>query len=143
MLGAFNPLKDVLGPDSYIDAKVSRQFSVAVGMVDALAGDGRLGQIVIIHLGNNGTVRGSDMDHILTVLKDVPRVVIVNVHVPRSWQDPNNATLAEHAAQFPNVRMVDWSTNANAHPEFFYSDNIHLKPPGAAFYAQLIAQAIA
>ena len=56
MLGAAPQLKDVLGPDSYVDAHVGRQFKEAASMVDWFAANGKLGQVVIVHLGNNGTV---------------------------------------------------------------------------------------
>ena len=31
----------------------------------------------------------------------------------------------------------------SAHPEFFYDDQIHLRPEGAAAYGTLVAQALA
>ena len=39
------------------------------------------------------------------------RVVLVNVHVPRPWEAPNNDVLAACAARHGAV-IVDWHTNA-------------------------------
>ena len=38
-----------------------------------------------------------------------------------------------------NAVLVDWHAYASEHPEFFWDDEIHLRPEGAQAYAQLIA----
>ena len=54
MLGAAPQLKTALGPDSYVDAHVGRQFKEAVAMIDSYASTGKLGHVVVVHLGNSG-----------------------------------------------------------------------------------------
>jgi hypothetical protein len=142
MLGAAPQLKDTLGTDSYIDAKVGRQFKEAVTLAQWLRDQGKLGNVVIVHLGNNGTVSDDTIEDLLNTLKAVPRVILVNVRVTKPWQDSVNAALAAHAATHPNVTFVDWLTASAPHPDYFYSDGTHLRPEGAVFYAATIKQAI-
>jgi len=49
-----------------------------------------------------------------------------------------NKTLEALVAEFPNARVCDWKTAADLHPEYFYSDQTHLRPDGAQFYAAMI-----
>jgi hypothetical protein len=138
MLGAAPQLKDVLGPDSYIDAHVGRQFKEATSMIDWFAANGKLGQVVVVHLGNNGTVSADTVDDVLDRLGNVPKVIVVNVRVNREWQDSVDATLAARVPAHPNAVLLDWFAASDGHPEYFYDDGTHLRPAGAAQYAALI-----
>ena len=42
---------------------------------------------------------------------------------------------------YRNVRLVDWYSASQDHPELFAGDGYHLTPDGSAFYATLIADA--
>jgi hypothetical protein len=142
MLGAAPQLKDVLGADSYVDAHVGRQFKEATSMIDWFAANGKLGQVVIVHLGNNGTVSADTVDDVLDRLGTVPKVVVVNVRVDREWQDSVDATLAARVPAHPNAVLVDWYAASDGHPEYFYDDGTHLRPAGAAQYAALIKSVV-
>ena len=142
MLGAAPQLKDALGPDSYVDAHVGRQFKEAVSMVDWFAANGKLGNAVVIHLGNNGTVSADTVDGVLDRLGNVPKVVVVNVRVDREWQDSVDATLAARVAAHPNAVLLDWFAASDGHPEYFYDDGTHLRPAGATAYATMIRSAL-
>ena len=48
-----------------------------------------------------------------------------------------NDTLAAGVKKYKNAVLLDWHGYGGAHPEFFYDDGIHLRPEGAAAYAQL------
>lgn len=139
MLGARAALIQRLG-DVYVDTQKSRQFGTALDIVRALRQQGRLGDIVVIHMGTNGVITSAQVDALMDVLKDRRKVVFLNLKVPRGWEGPDNDTLAAAVARHPNAVLVDWHTLGGAHPELFYQDGIHLKPEGARFYADLIAQ---
>ena len=79
----------------------------------------------------------------MEVLADVPRVVFINVKVPRASEAPNNAMIADGVQRYPNTVMVDWHSVGIEQPDFFWDDGIHLRPEGAATYAALIAAQIA
>jgi lysophospholipase L1-like esterase len=75
-------------------------------------------------------------------LKDVRRVVVLNLKVPRRWESLNNNMLASSIKSYPNAILVDWQRLSNERPKLFWKDGIHLRPEGARFYANLIAQTL-
>jgi peptidoglycan/LPS O-acetylase OafA/YrhL len=125
-------------PDASIDAVVGRQFKELLAEATMLRDTGKLGQEVILQLGNNGPVTGSQFDDIMEVLKGARRVVVVNDKVPRPWEGPNNATLADGVGRWPNAVLVDWHKQGSAHPELFGDDGTHMGPAGVSIYVELI-----
>jgi hypothetical protein len=138
MLGAAPWLSEAI-PNAEIDAAVSRQVSEGIAVLEARHAAGTLGDLVIVHLGTNGSFTSGQFDRIMEVLSGVQRVVFVNLRVPRDWEAGDNAIIAEGVQRHPNAVLADWHTVASARPEFFYDDSIHLNPDGATFYSQLIA----
>lgn len=132
-------------PGISVDAAVSRQWSDGVQILQDLKASGQLGAEVIVGLGTNGPITDSDFDAMMQVLNGASRVVFVNLHVDRDWQDPNNAVLARGAARYPNVFVADWATLAAQNPQWFGSDGTHLaiNGPGATALAMLVASTLA
>lgn len=122
-------------PGIEIDAAVSRQWSDGVQILEELKASGQLGAEVIVGLGSNGPVTTDDFDAMMQVLNGASRVVFVNTHVDRPWQDPNNAVLANGATRYPNVVVADWATLAAQNPIWFGSDGTHLPIDGAGAMA--------
>lgn len=140
MLGAAGPLQARLGPNAFIDAKVSRQFAEGVAQARRLRDEGRLGQVVFVHLGSNGPPRASEIDALMEALAGVQHVRFVNVRVNRKWEGPTNQTLADGAARHaPKAQLVDWYAFSAEHRDWFQSDGTHVKGPGAEAYANLLA----
>jgi hypothetical protein len=125
-------------PDAAVDAVVGRQFKELLAEATLLRDTGHLGEEVILQMGNNGPVTGSQFDDIMGVLKGARRVVVVNVKVPRPWEGPNNETLAAGVARWPNSVLVDWHKQGAAHPELFADDGTHMGPTGVAIFVELI-----
>jgi hypothetical protein len=121
---------------------VGRQLPAAVDVLRAARTAGHLGPVVVVHIGTNGYVTRAQFDDMMSVLAGVPRVVVVNDKVPRPWQDPNDDMLAQAAAAYPSVRVVDWRAASAGRPELFWDDDTHLRPEGARFYASLVAAQI-
>jgi hypothetical protein len=142
MLGAAGPLQARLGSTGYIDAKVSRQFAQGVDVVRQLRDQGRLGQVVVVHLGTNGPPRTADIDAMMNVLSAVPHVLFLTVRMPRSWEAQTNQTLGAARDRYPSAAIVDWYAYSDGHRDWFESDGIHLKPPGARAYADLVGSAL-
>ncbi len=136
MLGAAASLQSTIG-NLEVDAAVSRQVSHGIGILSWRRDNGLLGDVVIIHLGNNGYFGSGQMGEIMSILSGVERVVFVTVKVPREWEAPNNGVI-QSAAAFSNVVVVDWQATAAANPDFFWGDQIHLRPFGADSYAGLL-----
>ena len=142
MLGAAGALAaDV--PNLSLDARVGRQMSETLDILRGDRGAGRLGQVVVVHMGTNGFLTRDQFDEMMQILAGVPRVVVLNDKVPRPWQDANDAMLAQAAAAYPSVALVDWRAASTPHPEIFWDDATHLRPQGARFYASLIAARLA
>ena len=115
MLDYQDPLKTSI-PGINVDASVSRQWSEGESILQTLKADGQLGADVIVGLGTNGPITDADFDNMMSILGGASRVVFVNVHVDRPWQDPNNAVLANGATRYPNVVVADWATLAAQNP---------------------------
>jgi hypothetical protein len=144
MLDYQTPLQTAI-PGVSVDASVSRQWSDGVQILQELKASGQLGAEVIVGLGTNGPITDNDFDAMMQVLSGASRVVFVNFHVDRPWQDPNNAVLANGASRYPNVFIADWSTLAAQNPQWFGADGTHLAidGPGATALAMLVASTVA
>jgi lysophospholipase L1-like esterase len=126
-----------------VDAAESRQFSAGVADIEQLKNAGALGQIVIVQLGTNGFIDPGDFDHMMQLLADREKVVLVNAKVSRIWEQQVNDTLAAGAKRYKrNTVLLDWHGYGGAHPEFFYDDGIHLRPEGAQAYARFVAESL-
>jgi peptidoglycan/LPS O-acetylase OafA/YrhL len=142
MLGAVDALQRKVPNLNVIDARGSRQAPEAIGVMQGLRDSGQLGDVVVVHIGNNGYFAPEQFDEMMRVLSGVRKVLVVNVTVPdgKSWV-PNNEVLAEGVRRYPDrALLVDWYAASAGHPEYFW-DGIHLTPQGARAYADLIAAA--
>lgn len=145
MVSAAGALHARLGPSGYIDAKNNRQFADSVAIARTMREERRLSSVMVVHLGNNGPVKGGDIDALMRELAEVPTTLLVNVRVNGPWQDSVNATLADAARRHPAVRLVDWYGASEGHGDWFQSDGTHFKTtsgPGANAYADLISSSI-
>jgi len=143
MLGAADALAGTIGRDrTTVDAAESRQFSAGVDTIQQYKDKGELGDEVVVQLGTNGTVNPDDFERMMQILKSTKRVVIINAKVPRPWEDEVNQVLGDGVKRYKNSVLVDWHTVAGNHPEWFYDDGLHLRPDGAAAYAQLVASKV-
>jgi hypothetical protein len=131
-------------PGVVVQAAVSRQWADGETQVQQDKTDGTLGATVIIALGTNGPVTAADVDSMMSLLHGASRVVLVNVHVDRPWQDPNNAMLADATARSHTVVIADWAALAAQNPGWFGSDGTHLAidGPGADALAALVAHTL-
>jgi len=140
MLGAANVLTQ---RGVTVDAVKSRPYRQALEIANYMKSVNRLGSVVVIHLGTNNTVDEKTLDEIMVPLRDVPLVLFVTVHVPSEVrQNTNNRRINELPARYENVKVLDWYAIATAHPEYLYSDKIHIRPEGQKVYADLMMQAI-
>ena len=122
----------------YVDAVIGRQFDDSLAVAHALRDSGGLGEIVVVHLGNNGPVTEGQFDEMMAVLSVVRRVVVVNVRVPRPWEEHNNNLFAAAVPRFPNAVLVDWNAVGAAHPEAFVDDGVHMTHGGVQLYLDLL-----
>jgi peptidoglycan/LPS O-acetylase OafA/YrhL len=141
MLGAAGKLAE---QGLTVDAVESRQFVDGVEVVQALQTQSRLGDVVVIHLGTNGTISPSTMTQMMDALAGVPQVLLLTVDVDREWTAGNNSLIYDTANTYPNVELLDWAGLSDQCPgDCFAVDGFHLRPDGQAYYAQLINELLA
>ena len=107
MLGAAGQLEKDIPNLTVIDAEVGMQAYTAVEVLDARRAAGELGEVVVVHIGNNGVYTKEEFDQTMQALAGVRRVVFVNVNVPRAWEEPNNKVIAEGVRRYPNAVLAD------------------------------------
>ncbi len=140
MLGAATQLS----ADGFlVDAIESRAFVNGLDTVQQLNEQGRLGDVVVVHLGTNGPIEPSDMTAMMEALAGVPQVLFLTIDVPRDYTAGNNALIYDTVSTYPNAALLDWAGLDDTCPgDCFYSDGFHLRPDGQIYYATLISSAL-
>ncbi len=138
MLGAVEDLYKQF-PNSYFDAKISRSAWVANGILQDLKNRNLLGDPIVINLGANGDCTTACKKAIIETCKDRDLfwLTVTNdkdVHV--------NDKLISLAKEYPNMHIIDWNSISSGHPEYFFSDGIHLTLKGRQVYTKAIYDSI-
>lgn len=142
MVAAAKSLWQTYGEDIDIDARTARPLKDGIKMLQDRRDKNLLGDVVVVHLGSNGPMNAAQMNELLTTLKDVPRVVALNLREPRTWEQTNNAIIKDVASRYPNVVFVDWNALSISQPNLLEGDGIHLKAAGVKVYVEAIYGAI-
>jgi peptidoglycan/LPS O-acetylase OafA/YrhL len=124
-----------------INARVGRQIQELIAAVEEdkpLVGSSP----VVLNVGNNNAVSREDMVKLMELLKNQPKVVVVNTSVSRTWREGNNKIISEVVAGYPNAVLVNWAEIAENHPEFFAPDGVHLIEAGSDVYIASILEAL-
>ena len=129
-------IRSVLGENhsiALINARIGRQ---APELLDVMVHDKAqvAGSTVVFDLGNNNSFTREQVVAIFDVVKDQPKIIVVNTAVPRPWRDSNNALLADVARKYAHVTIIDWNAISQGHPEYFAPDGVHLVPVGVSVY---------
>ena len=123
-------------PIGLINARVGRQ---ATELLEVLTNDKANMSLatIVLNLGNNNKLNEEQVAAIFEVIKDQPRIVVVNTAVPRAWRDDNNALIAQYASLY-GAYLVDWASISQGHSEYFGPDGVHLVPAGVRAYVDAI-----
>ena len=136
MLGAAEELQ---ARGFQVDALKSRQMSDYLPEMAALRDNGTFGSVVVVHLGTNGGFSQATLDQMLTILADVPVVILLTDKADRGWIAGNNEKFRAVPASHPNVSVIDWEVLvAGCEGNCLYDDGIHLTQSGQNYYAGLI-----
>jgi hypothetical protein len=127
-----------MGPALTVDAAIGRQMTDAGALLADLAARGRLGQVVVLHLGNNGPFTAEQIDGVFAAVGPDRTVLLVNVLVPRRWEGEVNDQLAAAAARHPNAVLVDWRSLVTSEAGLTRDDGYHLTANGTERYADLV-----
>ena len=141
MLASAPQLQSAL-PGISIDAKVSRQVSTGLSIVQQLAASGDLRRVVVFALGTNGTFTAGEMHQLLTAIGPHRKLVLVNSYEARPWEAGNNRVIAAAARGHRNVVLANWFETIQHRTNLLYSDEVHPEPPGARLYAHMVKAAV-
>ena len=128
-------------PIALINARVGRQIGELIQVVK----NDRTGlsdSPVIFDLGNNNHLTQEDVRTLFALLQNQPKMIVVDTAVPRSWRDDNNRIIRSVLVDFPQVRLVDWASLSQGHPEYFGPDGVHLSDVGGNVYVGAIIEAL-
>jgi peptidoglycan/LPS O-acetylase OafA/YrhL len=100
------------------------------------------GSNVVMDLGNNDLLTEETVRAIFELVKESPKIVVVNTAVPRPYRDANNELIARLATEYANVKVVDWNAISDGRPEYFAPDGVHLVPTGVSAYVMAIDEAL-
>ena len=138
LLGTVNELYKKF-PNGYFDGKVSRSIPGSYDLLNDLKNSGKLSNIVILSLANNGDYSDRRNNELMSILGDRQIYWVDAVGA----DDPTfNQKFRTYASNYSNIHIVKWEEASKNHPEYFYADGIHLKGDGAKAYASLIFDAI-
>ena len=84
----------------------------------------------------------SDVEELFSLIKNQPKIVVVDTAVPRAWRDSNNQIIRNVVAEYPQATLVDWDSISMNHPEYFAPDGVHLDDAGSTVYVDAIIQAL-
>ena len=129
-------------PGITVDAAVNRQVKAGADVAASMHSQGLITRAAVIHLGTNGVTTQAQFDQLMGALSGVPKIVLINTKVPRPWEDRVNGFINDTAKKYPNVVFVDWKAQSSPNKDWFWNDGIHLRPKGAAAFAEIIAQAV-
>lgn len=124
-------------PQAVIDAKVSRQVFQGIDIVKQMKAEKKLGQTVILALGNNGNFNPATGE---ALLNDIGRKRKVFWIMPYGSDVERSVykTIREVTAKYKNVTLIPWNEEAPKHPSWFYQDGTHPNPAGAKEYAKFV-----
>ena len=124
-----------------INARVGRQISELIQV--AKTDQQFVGKSpVVLNLGNNNRLAESDVIDLMEIVKNQPKIIVVNTAVPRSWKESNNQLIESVVSRYPNTTIIDWATISENHPEYFATDGVHLNPPGVNAYVSAIREVL-
>ena len=99
-------------PSTEVYAVVGWQAKAVFAEIQALRAAGHLGSSVVIETGTNGIVSPKELDATLSALADRRKVVVVNNHMARPWEPPNNTMFPAVVKAHPNAVLGRSGTSA-------------------------------
>lgn len=142
-LGAAPSFKKLF-PHASIDAKVSRQVRHGLEIARKLKKKGKLGNIVIISLGTNGTFNSATGQELIDYLGGERTIYWIDAYGEKlDIQKEVNRTIHQLVKKNSNVHLIPWSQEGKKHPGWFYQDGTHLNLKGQEGFSRFIQKNIA
>ena len=130
-------------PGIDIDAVVSRQMNQAPALVAERMKNKTMRPILVLSLGTNGPIARSTIAKVKELIGPKTKLVVVNLHVPRDWNDRNNRIINKFGREYRSVEVANWHDAIDPHLNVLSSDQIHPGgPKGGRIYARSIRDAL-
>ena len=139
LLDAINTLYKQF-PNGYFDGKISRTTCAGADVLAEIKNKGITWDVLVFSLGTNGYPSDKCKNAIMQYVSDDTQVFWLNA--THADYDTNNAELEKYAKNHSNIHILDWESVIKEHPEYLYSDYIHLRPQGFKPYAEFIENGI-
>jgi lysophospholipase L1-like esterase len=121
-----------------IDAEVGRPFRDGIDALERQLAGGGTPDILVVALGTNAGTTSGQIDELMGLADGVGEVILVNVRVPRDWETSTNDVMADAAARYDIVRIVDWHGASDGSDHLFRTDGYHPNETGSELWANLI-----
>lgn len=122
------------------DSVPGREMEVGIEAFDAMKEIDRVGDIMILSLGNNA-MKGIDvevLEHVYQGIEGKP-LIIPTIVMPYVGQERNrNRDLINFVNTHENCYIADWNKIARMSDTFITEDGVHPTGDGSAAYAQLL-----
>jgi len=143
MLAAKDTMTSLSNGRIYVDAAVGRQVEDGLDLLQQYRDAGSFAEIsaLVVHLGTNGPMSDDLFNRLATIVDGVPRVVVLNVRVPKHWEEQSNAAINGGTTRFAAMRLGDWY-GASAERGALASDGVHPSPHGARIYTYVTMRAL-
>ena len=141
MLSAQHALSQGSGGRILVDAAVARQVHEGLDVLQRYKDAGAFTQVsaVVVHLGTNGPLDDDQFNRLAAITAEVPRVVVLNVRVPKPWEERSNAAINGGSGRFPFMRLANWYWTSGQ-PDMLASDGVHPSHAGARAYTYIVME---
>jgi hypothetical protein len=121
-----------------------RQFPEALELLRQRKAQGTLPHMVVIALGADGSVTGSDVGLALGILCCDRLLVLVTPRELGGGSGPDVATIRAEVRKHHNrAKLLDWVAYSAGRGDWFQPDGIHLTTAGADAFTRLLGVALA
>jgi len=130
------PISAIVGGGK-VDGDVNRQFDEGAALIKTYLAASPKACAVVVALGTNDPVSPSKWASLMSALKSVPRVVVINTYTKdfrrgQPWMNQINAQIAALPAKYRNVRVANWAALAPSLSSTELPDGVHPDTPRAA-----------
>ena len=126
------------------DSVPGREMEKGVEAFDAMKAINRIGDIVILSLGNNATrgIENEVLEYVYENIEGRP-LIIPTIVMPYVGQERNrNRDLINFVNTHENCYIADWNKIARMSDTFITEDGVHPTGDGSAAYAQLMFKTV-
>jgi hypothetical protein len=123
-----------------VDARCARTPSEGLSIIRQRRSRGTLPEVVVVALGTNVVVSRGDIRRMLRAAGRRRTLMLVTPF--RQWRPFHTRPMRRLARHRPKrVKLIDWSSRAERHREWFIEDGTHLRPDGVKVYTRVLKRA--